>query len=129
MAEYATEQKLFRFVTRSTEIETQQHNWGTISWHDSAELTGSETLTVGIVEIHAGKSNPVHQHPNCDEVLYLLTGKLIHSIGDTESVEMEPGDLIHIPKGVKHAARSVGDVAAKMLVAYNTGRREVVGEV
>lgn len=121
------EQKLTRYVVRSSEVEPKKFDWGEITWLDSAELTGSETLTVGIVTIHPGMSNPEHYHPNCDETLLLLEGELVHTIGD-ESFTLGPGDLIHIPIGVRHRAKNTGDVPAKMVVSYNTGRRQFVGE-
>lgn len=119
--------QLRRYVVRSAEVETKKFEWGEITWLDNAELTGSETLTVGIVVINPGMSNPEHHHPNCDETLLLLEGELVHSVGE-ESYTLRPGDLIHIPVGVRHKAKSTGQVPAKMVVTYNTGRREVVGE-
>lgn len=121
------EQGLHRYVTRLNEVGAKEFEWGQISWLDSAELTGSETLTVGLVYIYPGKNNPEHYHPNCDETLFLLEGELIHTLGD-EEYRLQAGDLIHIPQGVRHRATSVGVTPAKMIVSYNTGRREVVGE-
>lgn len=116
-----------RFVTSLDEVGAAKFPWGQISWLDSADLTGSETLTVGLVYIYPGQSNPEHHHPNCDEALLLLEGELVHTIGN-EEYRLKPGDLIHIPRGERHKAKSVGVVPAKMIVTYNTGRREVVGE-
>jgi len=118
---------LARCVVDGNTVETERFDWGEITWLDSAELTGSETLTVGLVTIHAGASNPRHYHPNCDEALLLLQGELRHSVGE-EVFPLKAGDLIHIPRGAWHDARSVGAEAARMVVCYNTGRREVVGE-
>lgn len=108
-------------------VETERFDWGEITWMDNADLTGTEALTVGMVVIRAGASNPPHLHPNCDEALYLLQGDLRHSVGDA-TFALKAGDLIHIPRGVRHHAESVGVDDARMVVCYNTGRREVVGE-
>lgn len=114
-----------RCLVRGAAVETQRFDWGDITWMDSAELTGNEALTVGVVNIHAGAANPPHHHPNCDESLYLLEGELRHFVGDA-AFDMKAGDLIHIPRGVSHHAESVGRETARMVVSYNTGRREVV---
>lgn len=131
MGEVALQQndraQLTRYVVRSGDVETKRYEWGEITWLDNAELTGSETMTVGIVIIEPGMSNPEHHHPNCDETLLLLEGELVHTLGE-KSFTLYPGDLIHIPVGVRHRARNTGRVPAKMVVSYNTGRREVVGE-
>lgn len=97
--------------------------WGTLNWLANAALTGSHGVTLGRVVIRTGKSNPRHRHVNCDEVLYLLRGKLEHSIGD-DTVSMEPGDTINIPARVFHNAVSTGDEDAEMIVAYSTGERD-----
>ena len=62
-------------VVRGDAAATEQYDWGTITWLDSAALTGG-ALTVGRVRIEAGASNPRHRHPNCEEALYLLAGAL-----------------------------------------------------
>lgn len=103
--------------------QTIDDGWGTLSWLANEKLTGSQGLTVGRVVIRAGQSNPRHRHPGCEEVLYLLKGRLKHSIGD-DVVTLSAGDTISIPAGVFHNAVSVGDEDADMIVAYSTGRRD-----
>lgn len=125
--EQSISKQLSRFVVRSGEVESKTFEWGEITWLDNAEITGSETLTVGLVTILPGKSNPEHLHPNCDEALLLLEGELVHTVGE-ERFTLRPGDLIHIPQGARHKAHSTGPVPARMVVTYNTGRRQVVGE-
>jgi quercetin dioxygenase-like cupin family protein len=119
--------KMLAHVISADEVETERFDWGQITWLDCAALTGSETLTVGMVYIYPGATNPPHTHPNCDESLVLLQGELRHTIGD-EVFDLKAGDLIHIPQGKRHQAESVGWEPARMMVCYNTGRREVVGE-
>jgi quercetin dioxygenase-like cupin family protein len=87
-------------------------------------VPGAE-ITVGLVEIDAGMSNPVHYHPNCEEVLHLLEGSLDHRIGD-DVVSITGGDTIHVPQGIVHGATNTGTTTARMLVAYPTGQREMV---
>ncbi len=103
--------------------KTIEDGWGTLTWLASEVLTASPGLTLGRVVIRKGQSNPRHCHPTCEEVLYLLRGRLKHSIGD-QSVDLKPGDTISIPAGVFHNALSVGDEDADMIVAYSSGRRD-----
>lgn len=112
-------------VTRADGADRQTFEWGEIVWLDSAELTGNEALTVGEVTIYAGEANGEHYHPNCDEALYLLSGRLRHTLGDEETV-LEAGDLLHIPEGERHRAENVGEEDAVAVIAYDTGRREAV---
>jgi len=97
--------------------------WGSLNWLANASLTGTQCLTLGRVVILKGKSNPRHRHNRCEEVLYLLAGKLRHTVGE-QSVILEPGDTLRIPAGVFHNAQSIGTTDADMIVAYPTAQRD-----
>ena len=94
-----------------------------MNWLASEELTQSNGVTLGRVVIRKGQSNPRHCHATCDEVLYLIRGRLVHTIGP-DSITTDPDDTINIPAGVFHNATSIGDEDADMIVAYSTGKRD-----
>jgi quercetin dioxygenase-like cupin family protein len=98
-----------------------------LTWLASDNILGTEDITVGRVIIKKGMSNSEHRHPNCEEVLYLLSGKLEHYIGD-EKIIVESGDSILIESGAKHKAVSIGDSDADMIVTYSSSKRQVIGE-
>lgn len=98
-------------------------SWGSLTWLASDEIGNCPSMTVGRVVIRAGHSNPAHAHDNCDEVLYLLAGRLEHAV-DERTVTMNPGDTLVVPAGCMHHARSTGEVDADMIVTYSAGRRE-----
>ncbi|MEW6303458.1 MAG: cupin domain-containing protein [Verrucomicrobiota bacterium] len=97
--------------------------WGALKWVANRELGGLAGLTLGRVTLNPGHSNPRHSHPNCDEVLYVLRGRLEHSLGD-DVVVLNAGDTLVIPAGVPHQARNPGHDAADTIVAYSSGERE-----
>lgn len=107
--------------------ETLNLPWGKIVWLVSRSLENSETMTFGRVTINAGEANPRHRHPNCDEVLYLLSGRLEHSLGGERFI-MEPGDVVSIPTGVWHNARALGAENAEMTISFSSADRETEGE-
>lgn len=100
-----------------------QQDWGDLTWLASALLGNAKGLTLGRVVIKKGESNPRHCHRNCEEVLYLLSGRLKHTVGDA-AVRLDPGDTLTIPAGVFHNATSIGDVDADMIVAYSSAERD-----
>ncbi len=61
-------------------------------------------MTVGIATISVGKENPLHSHPNCDEILHVIQGHIMHRVGNKE-YEMSAGDTVTIPEGTLHQAR------------------------
>ena len=105
-----------------TEADRTDTDWGSLTWLASKALGGIDT-TLGRVVLRKGKTNPRHCHDTCDEVLYVLKGKLEHSLGE-ESFTLEAGDTILIPAGVFHGAASVGDEDADVIVSYTSGERD-----
>ena len=106
-------------------IESQREDfpWGHLRWFASRELSNTPGLTVGRCVIRPGRQNPRHVHPNCDEVLYLLSGRLEHIVGEDRH-PMAPGDSIAVPAGVPHCAINVGDTDADMLITFSSGDRQ-----
>ena len=96
--------------------------WGSLTWVASRAAGNAESTTVGRVVVRSGQANPRHRHPNSEEVLHLLRGRLRHTIDDRE-FPMEPGDTIVIPADVFHNAFRIGDGDTEMIVAYPTGDR------
>ena len=97
--------------------------WGSLNWLASAQIGNATGVTVGRVTIQPGQSNPQHSHTTCEEVLYLLRGRLRHSIGE-EEVILESGDTLTVPAFVTHHATNIGDEDADMTVAYSSGERD-----
>ena len=114
-------------LTRATGITTERHSWGRLEWMVSDAAGNSDTLTVGKCFIGRGQQNPPHHHPNCDEVLHVVRGTIVHRV-DEQYVDMGPGDTISIPSGCVHNARNSGSGEAEMIICFSTARREVVGE-
>lgn len=114
-------------VTRPVENKVVEFPWGQLTWYASGELGNSDTLTVGQAIIRPGQHNPRHYHPNCDEVLHVLKGRILHSMGD-RTVEMQAGDTVSIPTGVPHNATNIGDGDAVLSISFSSADRKVVNE-
>jgi len=114
-------------ANRFAKGEIQNFPWGKIVWKVSGKLGNSESMTFGRVTIHAGQSNSKHSHPNCDEVLHLISGRLEHSVGD-EIFLMKRGDTLSIPRGIIHNAKAIGKKDPVMVVAYSSAYRETTQE-
>lgn len=114
-------------MLRFADGEVLEFPWGRIVWLASRSLGNSTTMTFGRVIIKAGAANPRHRHPNCDEILHLLSGRLEHSFG-TEIFLMEAGDTISLPAGVWHNARALGETDAEMTISFSSAERETEAE-
>jgi quercetin dioxygenase-like cupin family protein len=106
------------------EVEPLEFPWGWIRWLMNAEIDPDAEMTLGVASIKPHQSNPLHMHPNSAEYLHVLAGSLEHRLGD-RWVTLKTGDTLRIPKGVVHTART-GEEACRVLVVYDTGRRQMV---
>jgi quercetin dioxygenase-like cupin family protein len=97
-------------------------DWGSLTWLAGKNIGNAEGLVLGRVTLKAGKSNPRHRHPNCEEVLYLLKGRLEHTLGD-QTVTLSAGDTLTIAPGVFHNAICIGNEDADTIVVYSEGIR------
>lgn len=92
----------------------------------SVKLTAAQTHGVlGVVEasVPPGGGPVAHTHADQSETFYLLSGELEFLDGDT-TFTARPGDLVHIPAGLRHRFTNVGVHTAKMLFFYTPGGAE-----
>lgn len=104
-------------------VKEEKFSWGWIRWLMNSKLDPQANVTLGIVEINAGQSNPPHVHGNCEEVLYVLSGSCEHRVGK-QWVTLKAGDTLRIPAGVPHAARTLAKESVRAVVVYNAGERQ-----
>jgi mannose-6-phosphate isomerase-like protein (cupin superfamily) len=112
-------------VTDREELPPETFEWGTIQWLLNARLSPGAEQTLGICHILPGKANPLHYHPNCEELLYLLEGTGWHSLDDG-GIDLRPGMTIRVPAGVKHHLVNTGTGPLTCLVVFSSGQRETV---
>ena len=103
----------------------EEHPWGSIVWLKSGSLDPGTTMTVGLCRIKPGHANQKHYHPNCDEVLYVISGTCQKTIGE-QVMDLGPGECVRIPKGEIHQAKCTSQVPMECLVVYDTASRQVV---
>lgn len=114
-----------QFVTQAQYLPRENFSWGVLQWLVNAKLLPGSQQTLGMCEILPGKKNPLHFHPNCEELLYVLAGTCKHSLDD-EWVDLRPGDTIRVPVGVKHQLVNTGPVSLHCVIAFSSGDRETV---
>jgi quercetin dioxygenase-like cupin family protein len=111
-----------KVLRRAGQHKVITEDWGSLSWVASKPLGNAEGLTVGRATIKAGQTNPRHRHPKSEEVLYLLKGRINHTLDD-KTITMSAGDVITIAPGVFHNASCIGSEDADMIVVYSQGTR------
>lgn len=81
--------------------------------------------SVGIVEasVPPGSGPVAHTHADQDETFYMQSGKLEFLDGD-KLFTAGPGDIVFIPRTIRHRFKNVGLHTAKMLFIYTPGGSE-----
>jgi mannose-6-phosphate isomerase-like protein (cupin superfamily) len=112
-------------VTDAAQLPVEQSAWGTLQWVCNEKLMPGSAQTVGLATILPGKHNPVHYHPNCEEVLYVISGEGLQSY-DGRTVPLRAGMTIRIPANVKHNMVNTGTETLRTLVSFSSGDRKTV---
>ena len=100
-------------------------DWGRLNWRVNGKAMPGAEMSFGLVTIAAGQRNPLHSHPNCEEILHVLSGSCDHKLGD-EIIRMNPGDTIRIPRGVRHCALALGDQPLQAVISFSSPDRQTV---
>lgn len=102
-----------KFVMMS-ETEPEVLDWGRLRWLSNPPSTGAAHLTVIDVTLAPGKGHDFHKHPDQEEVLYVVAGKVEQWV-DREKRALGPGDSAYVPAGMVHASFNVGSSDAKIV--------------
>jgi mannose-6-phosphate isomerase-like protein (cupin superfamily) len=81
----------------------------------SAESTGG---AFSIIEEIDAVDAPPHIHTDAAELFYVLEGRHIFTVGETE-YEAGPGDMVFVPKGIRHAQRRVTPNTGRTLTMFS----------
>lgn len=97
-----------------------------ISWNILGQTYVPKQLTDAGFSWHAtmpsGTMVPPHIHPEQDEFIYMLEGRLDLLLDGSEG-HANPGDLIRLPRGIPHGLFSKGDRPVKCLFWVTPARR------
>ena len=89
-------------------------DWGQLKWLSHPPSTGARQLTVIDVTLAPGKGHDFHKHPDQEEVLYVVAGKVEQWV-DREKRMLGAGDSAFVPKDMVHASFNAGESDAKIV--------------
>lgn len=98
----------------SAETEPEQLDWGYLRWMSHPPSTGARQLTVIEVNIAPGKGHDFHKHPDQEEVIYVIAGRVEQWLGEKMRI-LGPGDSVFIAADRVHASFNIGDSNAQLL--------------
>jgi oxalate decarboxylase/phosphoglucose isomerase-like protein (cupin superfamily) len=105
-------------------LPTQTFEWGSIKWLVSPESEAGAGLTFGEVVLLPGKGHDRHNHPESEEILYVLSGEGEQMLDDGEPFPVKAGDTIYVATGVFHSTLNTGWAPLRLLALYNPAGAE-----
>ncbi len=84
-------------------IPTWTFDWGVIKPLVAGENTDGTAVSLMHVILLPGKGHDRHNHPDSDEILYILAGEGDQMVDDGEPQRVRAGDTVFIPKGAFHS--------------------------
>jgi uncharacterized RmlC-like cupin family protein len=85
----------------------------------SPELTGSQTIWVGLVTTPAGMNGGWHHHGDCESAIYVVSGRgrFRWGLNGEHVAEVSAGDFLSVPPNEIHHEEAIGDEPFVMVVA------------
>lgn len=106
-------------------LPTDTFDWGAMKWLVTPSTTPGATMTFGEVLVMPGKGHTRHNHPDAEEVIYVVSGEGEQMLNDEAPFAVRAGDTLFIPVGVFHSTLNTGWEPMRLLVVYNPGGPEV----
>ena len=107
-----------------SKLETQTFDWGIIKWLVSPDITPGANITFGQVVLLPGEGHTRHNHPQSEEILYVLSGNGEQMVDDKPPFAVRAGDTIYIPTAIYHSTINTGWEPLVLLAIYNPGGAE-----
>ncbi len=85
-----------------------------------AQAFPGELMKAGVVTYQIGEGPSPHYHPNEEQFVLMLEGTLRMILGD-EVKDIKKGDIVHIPRNVRHGVRCVEGPAVFFTVKSPNG--------
>jgi oxalate decarboxylase/phosphoglucose isomerase-like protein (cupin superfamily) len=105
-------------------VPTQTFEWGAIKWFVAPGTTKGAIMSFGEVVLLPGSGHDRHNHPESEEILYVLSGEGMQMLDDEEPFPVKAGDTIYVPTALFHSTKNTGWEPLRLLAIYNPGGPE-----
>ena len=104
-------------------LPTMAFDWGVIK-----PLVAGEAPTVSLMHVVLlpGHGHERHNHPDADEILYVLSGAGEQMVDDAQTFAVHAGHTVWIPRGAFHSTLNTGWEPLTLLAIYAPGGAEEV---
>jgi quercetin dioxygenase-like cupin family protein len=97
------------------EVPTETFDWGSAGMRCAPPGTGCQSFVVMDVRLDPGFFHAFHKHPDQDEMITIVSGKVTQYL-EGESTVLGAGDSVYIDKDVVHGSYNDFDEPAHLSV-------------
>ena len=99
-------------------LPTMTFDWGVIKPLVAAENTEDPHVSLMHVVLLPGQGHERHNHPDADEILYVLAGTGEQMVDDADTFPVAAGQAVWIPKAAFHSTVNTGWDPLVLLAIY-----------
>lgn len=103
-------------------VPTATFEWGVSKWLVTP-ATGA-ALTAGVAVLQPGLGHGRHNHPDSEEILYVISGDGSQMVDDAPPFPLAAGDVVYVPAGIYHATYSASWEPLRLFVVHNPAGAE-----
>ncbi len=109
------------------DLPTYSFGWGVIKPLVSQDNVSEDpAVSLMHVVLLPGQGHERHNHPDADEILYVLAGTGDQMVDDTDPFPVRPGQAIWVPRGAFHSTLNTGWEPMVLLAIYAPAGAEQV---
>lgn len=105
------------------EIVREKLEWGELGWISRPAMTRARQIVAIEVTLLPGQGHNFHKHPEQEEVIYVLSGKIEQWLENSRQI-LTAGDSAFIHADVVHASFTEGAEPARLLAILSPCRGE-----
>jgi oxalate decarboxylase/phosphoglucose isomerase-like protein (cupin superfamily) len=107
-------------------LPTMSFDWGVIKPLVATDNTEAPDVSLMHVVLLPGQGHDRHNHPDADEILYILSGEGEQMVDDSQTFPVRAGQAVWIPKEAFHSTVNTGWEPLILLAIYAPAGAEQV---
>ena len=107
-------------------LPTMSFDWGVIKPLVATDNTEDPDVSLMHVVLLPGQGHERHNHPDADEILYILSGEGEQMVDDAQTFPVRAGQAVWIPKEAFHSTMNTGWEPLILLAIYAPAGAEQV---
>lgn len=108
---------------RLGEAPSRRFGESSIREHKLRDFPMSASMSAGLIRLAAGDFREPHWHPNSDEWLFVMSGRIrmtiVNGKGEASRFDCGPEDVAFTPQGFGHYVENIGESEAYVMVIHN----------